>query len=165
MIINEELSNEVQKINEMFITIKPSLDPRVTNSVYYPKLKHLMFSEIVEYCKEKIELRQDLLNLRTYIGDYVSEFDIRTNFDKLKDKYKEIQDIGLDYHIETTRVDYGVCMFCIIKRGDNIYCKKFIFRFRKTPDIGLDMSGIASGGSLLPDIKQDIVNIGGEDNV
>lgn len=151
MLILQE-SEELRHLDEMFVNVLPALDAKVTNSIYYNRLKYLMFNEIVTFCREKIELKQDLLAIRPYIGDYMSEEDIRKTFDGLKAKYNSgaADNIGLDYHIETTRVDYGVCVFAIIKR-DDIYAKKFVFRFRKTPSAGLDLSNLTAVGSPLPE--------------
>ena len=147
MILLEE-SEELKIVNEMFVDVLPSLSPNITNSVYYNKLKYYMFSEIVNFCREKIELKQDLLELRAYIGEFLSEDAIRVKLDSLKEKYNNNkQNVGLEYHLESTRIDYGVVVFCIIKR-DDIYCKKFIFRFRKNPQLGL--SGLSAFGNPLP---------------
>lgn len=145
-------SDELRHLNEMYVNVLPALDPKVTNSIYYNRLKYLMFNEIVQFCREKLDLKQDLLAIRPYIGDYMSEEDIRKTFDGLKNKYNggAEDNVGIDYHIETTRVDYGVCVFAIIKR-DDIYAKKFVFRFRKTPSAGLDLSNLTAIGSPLPE--------------
>jgi hypothetical protein len=153
-IIEEESSDDIKKLNEMYVTLVPSLSPGVTNSIYYNKLKYLMFNDIVQYCKEKLELKSDLLNLRSYIGDYLSEDDIEKYLDSLKKKYNGsadplYQNIGIEYHIETTRIDYGVAVFCVIKR-DDIYMKKFVFRFRKTPLAGLDIANLTNANMPLP---------------
>lgn len=153
-IIQEEESPEIRKLNEMFVTLVPSLSPRVTNSIYYNKLKYLMFNDIVQYCKEKLELKSDLLNLRGYIGDYLAEDDIESYLDGLKAKYNGssdplTQNIGIEYHLETTRIDYGVVVFCVIKR-DDIYLKKFVFRFRKTPLAGIDVANLTNADMPLP---------------
>lgn len=163
-IINEELSAPIRDTNEAIISVQPSLGIRETNTLYYPKLKYLMFNEITRFCKEKIDVRNDLLTLRTYIGEFLSEEEIQNILDGLKQKYSEVQDIGIEYHIEATRHDYGVCVFVIIKRGDIVYCKKFIYRFRKSVSTGLPFSGISAGGAPLPEkeIKQDIMTFGGE---
>ena len=39
--------------------------------------------------------------------------------------------IGIEYHIEVTRYDYGVPVFVVIKR-DIIYIKKICFQIQKT---------------------------------
>lgn len=153
IILNE--SDDIKKINEMFVDVQPSLSSKITNSIYYNKLKYYMFKEIVDFCREKIDLKNDLLDLRVYIGDFMSEEEIRFRLDTLKEKYNNnVQNIGLDYHLEATRIDYGVAVFCIIKR-DDIYAKKFIFRFRKNPQIGLDLSRLSSVGNPLPELSDE----------
>lgn len=166
-VIYEELSPETKKMNEMFVSVQNSLSSRITNSIYYNKLKYLMFNEIVKYCKEKIELRNDLLNLRSYIGEFMSEADINKYLTDLKMKYNgSVHNVGLEYHIESTRIDYGVCVFVIIKR-DNIYAKKFIFRFRKDPQIGIESGDLNPIGAPLPEkVKNDVNDLlGGKENV
>lgn len=165
--IYEELAPETKKMNEMFVSVQNSLSTRVTNSVYYSKLKYLMFNEIVKFCKEKIDIRNDLLNLRTYIGEFLSEADINKYLTDLKMKYNgSVHNVGIEYHIETTRIDYGVCVFVIIKR-DNIYAKKFIFRFRKDPQIGIESGDLSPIGNLMPEkVTNDVANLlGGKENV
>ena len=67
----------------------------------------------------------------------------------MKEKYNDKNNnIGLDYHIEATRIDYGVPVFVIIKRTD-ISMKKFVFRFRKT-DVATGMDGLSPIGVPLP---------------
>ena len=164
-IVNENLSEEINKINETIMSVQDSLPAKVTNTIFYTKLKYLMFSEIVKFCREKLELKQDLLNLRTFIGEFISEEDIRKMFDELKEKYNNVNDnIGMDYHIEATRIDYGVCLFVMLKRGDIVFAKKFVFRFRKSQTVGFDFSNITSGGIEVPNIKKDILDIGGKNN-
>ena len=141
-LINESV--EVKELNEMIIRTSDSLDPEITNSIYYPRLKQLMFKEIIDFCKDKYELKEDLLELHNYIGQKLSEAQIREYLDELKLKYNLIENTGLDYHIESTRVDYGVVVFAIIKRND-ILTKKFVFRFRKAPTdtlFGLSNNGV-----------------------
>lgn len=154
MVILEE-SDDIKKLNEMYVHVLPSLPVDVTNSIYYNKLKYFMYSEIVSFCKEKLELKADLLNIRSFIGDYMTDDDVTQLFDALKEKYTKHQklypNIGLDYHIEQTRIDYGVVVFCIIKR-DDIYMKKFVFRFRKDPTLGL--ADLNSANMPLPDNKE-----------
>lgn len=142
MFIDE--SEDIKKLNEMIIRTSDSLDPEITNSIYYPRLKQLMFKEIIDFCKEKYELKEDLLELHDYIGQKLSEASIREYLDELKLKYNLSNSTGLDYHIESTRVDYGVVVFAIIKRND-ILTKKFVFRFRKSPTdslFGLSNNGV-----------------------
>ena len=160
--IVEEISPEIQKINETIMTVYPSLDPRVTNNIYYTKLKYLLFNDIIKYCKEQIDLRQDLLNLRSQIGEYYTDEQLRDMFDAIKIKYNTGTNdtIGIDYHIESTRLDYGVCLFCVLKRGDIINIKKFIFRFRKG-NLNSGVQGLNSVGLEIPDMKKDLRDLGG----
>jgi len=67
---------------------------------------------------------------RMSVGTALPEKEIREYLDGLKEKYSHYDNVGLEYHIEQTRVDYGVPVFVIIKRGE-IYSKKFVFRFKK----------------------------------
>ena len=46
-IINEEMNPEIEKINEMYFKMTSDLSPRITNSVYYVKLKYLLFPIII----------------------------------------------------------------------------------------------------------------------
>jgi hypothetical protein len=91
-IIEEESSEDIKRLNEMYVTLVPSLSARITNSIYYNKLKYFMFNDIVQYCKEKLELKADLLNFRSFIGDYLSEEDIAKYLDALKKKYNGSSD-------------------------------------------------------------------------
>ena len=53
--------------------------------------------------------------------------------------------VGIDYHIEVTRLDFGVPVFVLIKR-DSIYLKKFVFRFKK--DISTGLGDLTNAGML-----------------
>ena len=57
IILNE--SDDIKKINEMFVDVQPSLSSKITNSIYYNKLKYYMFKEIVDFCRAKIDLKND----------------------------------------------------------------------------------------------------------
>jgi len=145
MFIDEE-SKEIRQLNEMFVKVYDSLPTNIENSIFYPKLKQLLHMEIMKFTKEQVELKQDLNLLRMNIGEILSETEIREYLDSLKAKYNlEDNNVGLDYHIEVTRYDYGVPIFVVIKR-DIIHFKKFVFRFRKaSPNMGLNdvqVSGI-----------------------
>lgn len=144
MIIKES-SPQLEQLNEMFVRVEGGLSPKVENSIYYAKLKNLLHSEIMRFCKEQIELKDDLTSLRMSIGENVSESDIREAFDALKNKYNfDDNNVGLDYHIEATRIDFGVSLFVVIKR-DNIYMKKFVFRYRKSK-ISHGLEGLTQSG-------------------
>ena len=69
----------------------------------------------------------------------------------------EINNIGLDYHLEVTRIDFGCSVFVVIKR-DFIYMKKFVFRFKKDLTTGLE--GLTTAGTF----KNTVVNKVSEQN-
>ena len=152
IVLNE--SADLQRLNEMFVDVKESLPTEVENSIYYPKLRHLLFPEINEFCKEKTELKKDLNLFRELVGEIMEESEIRSYLDGLKTKYNmQVNNIGLDYHIEVTRIDFGVCVFVVIKR-DFVYLKKFVFRFKK--DISTGLEGLTNAGALKRDIADKI---------
>jgi len=154
MIISEE-SKELQKLNEMYLDVSSALPTNIENSVYYPKIRHLLFSEIVGFCKERTDLKQDLNILRDLVGESMSEAEIRQYLDGLKEKYNGfVNNVGLDYHIEQTRIDYGVPVFVVIKR-DFIYMKKFVFRFKKK-DISAGVGDLNTLGLLKKNIVDAI---------
>lgn len=132
MIKLEEENQQLININEMFISALPSLPTDVENSIYYARIKQLLHPEIMNFCKEQLELKEDLNMLRMSVGEPMTEQEIRDYLNGLKEKYKSNDHVGIEYHIEITRVDYGVPVFCVIQRGNGIYMKKFVYRFRKT---------------------------------
>jgi hypothetical protein len=150
MIIEEE-SRDLKNLNEMFVNVYDSLPTNIENSIFYPKLKQLLQLEIIKFTKEQIEIRQDLNLFRMNIGEALSEKDIREYLDSLKLKYNLTDNnVGIDYHIEVTRYDFGVPIFVVIKR-DDIHMKKFVFRFRKaSATMGLDT--VDFGG--IPSVKK-----------
>lgn len=160
MIICEE-SKQLKQLNEMFVDVSSALPTNIENSVYYPKIKHLLYSEIISFCKEKTELKQDLNILRDLVGEQMKEEDIRQYLDSLKIKYNtNVNNVGIDYHIERTRVDFGVPVFVVIKR-DFIYLKKFVFRF-KNLDGSIGIGDLSQNGILKNNIANAIT--GKEDN-
>jgi hypothetical protein len=141
-----EQSRELAELNEMFVRVEKSLPSKIENSVFYPKLKQLLFLEITRFTREKVELKNDLNFLRMNIGETLSDSEIRDYLDQLKLKYNtRDNDVGIDYHVEATRFDYGVPVFIVIKR-DVIYMKKLVFRFRK-PDTSSTVQGVAISGA------------------
>lgn len=150
--ILEELNTS---ISEMSIDVDEGLPESITNSIYYTKLKHLLFSEIVSFCREKYDLKADLQNFREHVGEKIPEYEVREYLDKLKEKYnnKTETNIGLDYHVEFTRVDMSVCIFVCIKR-DEVSMKKFVFRFRKAASDS--MAGLSTNG--VPDPDYDVTD-------
>jgi hypothetical protein len=145
MVIIVEQSRELTDLNEMFVKVEAGLPSSIENSIYYPKIRHLLMSEIIRFTKEKTEMRRDLEFLRMNVGMVLSEADIRDYLDGIKQKYNtKDNDMGIEYHIEGTRFDYGVAVFAIIKR-DMVYVKKLVFRFRK-PDTSVSVVGVSPTG-------------------
>ena len=144
-ILNENNSPQMQTLNEMFVKVQTSLPTEVEQSIYYAKLKQLLHGEIMQFCKEQLELKQDLNMFRMNVGNALSEEEIREYLDSLKSKYNAHYDnVGIDYHIEVTRYDYGVPVFCVIKRNE-IFMKKFVFRFKKS-DQTKGINGLSNAG-------------------
>lgn len=133
MVIESD-SNEIKLLDEFVVELSDSnISDNVERSIFYPKLKQLMFKEINLFCREHIQLKNDLQFIRMQIGDSLSEKEVRSMFDDLMKKYNTTanDNIGVMYHLEKTRFDYGVPLFVIIKRNE-IQAKKFVFRFRRT---------------------------------
>lgn len=146
-VMNE--SGAVKELNELFVNVATGLDPNVENSIYYAKLKQQLHPEIYNFCKEQLELKADLNFLRMCVGDVMTEAEIREYLDSLKLKYNNgaTENVGLEYSIEITRVDYGVPVFVVIKR-DQIYVKKFTFRFRKA-NFASGISDLTNSGVII----------------
>ena len=91
----------------------------------------------------------------------------------MKRKYNQNDKIGLDYHIEMTRYDYGICLFVIIKR-DDVYAKKFVFRYKRKDKSATNIDGLTSVGYPLSqqniqdirrdNVKQILKSLGKEDS-
>jgi len=125
-------SKKQETLHEMFIKVESAHASTLENSIFYSRIKNTMMHDLMSFMREQIDLRDDLMKLRSKIGDAMSERDIRRELDKLMKKYNEADNnVGLIYHIESTRVDYGVPVMVMIKRNI-IYVKKFVFRFKKT---------------------------------
>jgi hypothetical protein len=152
MIILEE-SRELTELNEMLVRVEKSLPSSIENSVFYPKLKQLLFTEITRFTKERVELKNDLNFLRMNVGEPLTDTEITDYLDTLKQKYNgKDNDVGIDYHLETTRFDYSVPVFVVIKR-DVIYMKKFVFRFRK-PETSSSAQGLSVAGIPTESIRE-----------
>lgn len=150
-ILNE--NPQIVQINEMFVNVQQGLSNEVEGSIYYGKLRNLLHSEILGFCKEQLELKQDLNMFRMMVGQDMNESEIREYLDGLKLKYNnQDNNIGIDYHIEVTRVDYGVPVFVVIKRNE-IFMKKFVFRFRKKK-ISDGVSNLTISGIPLDALKK-----------
>lgn len=150
-ILNE--NPQIIQINEMFVNVQQGLSNEIEGSIYYGKLRNLLHSEILGFCKEQLELKQDLNMFRMMIGQDMNESEIREYLDGLKLKYNnQDNNIGIDYHIEVTRVDYGVPVFVVIKRNE-IFMKKFVFRFKKKK-ISEGISNLTISGIPLDALKK-----------
>ena len=142
-----EESTDIQQLNEIFFHVLPSLPTNIENSIYYAKIKTLLHPEIVIFCKEKTELKQDLTFFRMTVGEKMTEKAIREYLDALKNKYNTVDNnIGIEYHLEITRTDIGVPVFVAIKR-DDFYIKKFVFRFRK--GLSSSLGDLSNAGILM----------------
>lgn len=146
-ILNE--NPQLTSLNEVLVNVYNSLPNEVEQSIYYAKLKHILHSEIINYCREQTEIKEDLNILRMSIGTIMTEGEIREYLDNLKEKYNnKYENVGIDYHIEVTRIDYGVPVFVIIKRGPKILMKKFVFRFKKA-NLADGIDGVSHAGIPL----------------
>lgn len=148
---------EIDQMTEAVVRVVPSVSENILNTSFYPRIRVLEIPEIMRFCQEQISLKNDLLDLTTYIGEYMTEAQIREIFDTLKEKYNQEKIIGMEYHVESTRIDFGVVLFVVIKRTD-IFVKKFIFRFRKALDtnlVGLSSIGVPIGGINLPELQKE----------
>lgn len=153
MIIEQE-SRELKTLNEIFIKSLDTLPSDIENSMMYPKIRNLLHPEINRFTREHREVREDLHILRMNVGETISEEEIREYLDGMKQKYNmEHHNIGLDYHIEATRFDYGVPVFLVIKR-DIIYMKKFVFRFRKASP-SVNIAGLSGAGMPVNENVQE----------
>ncbi len=156
MIVENEISNiEVlhnahrHSLNELFMNVDASLPTRVENSTYYARLKHMLHLDIRAFTKDKVELRSDLNILRMQVGESLEEGEIRYFLDDLKQKYNNSDNnIAIEYHIEATKIDFGVPVFVVIKR-DEVYIKKFTFRFKKRSGVATTIDGISLSGAPL----------------
>jgi hypothetical protein len=163
-----ENPRSIEMLNELFIKVESDLPDSIENSVMYPKLKQLIQREIMSFAKEQIGIRDDLIIIKDKIGDPMKFADIRKMMDDLSEKYNnDNNNVGVVYHIEPTRVDYGVPVHIIIRRGDKIHVKKFVFRFRKggirQGTDSLTQSGLSKSS---PSKGENLVNklLGGKKN-
>ena len=132
MRFNEIPSKKADMLHEMFIKVEDAHPSKLENSIFYSRIKNTMAHDLMTFMKEQIDLRDELMELKDDIGEPKSERDIRLILDKLMKKYNGADNnVGIVYHIESTRVDYGVPVIVMIKRNV-IFVKKFVFRFKKT---------------------------------
>lgn len=91
-IINENETSQIQSLNEMFVNVSENLPKDIEQSIYYTKLKTLLHAEIFNFCKEQLELKQDLNLFRMSVGKTMTESEIREYLDGLKEKYNSHYD-------------------------------------------------------------------------
>lgn len=148
-------SNSVNKIiNEMVIRVDDKSNKQVTyadeHSIVYGRLKQRLQLDIVKFCMNEVDLKDDLMFFRSMVGDSLSESDILSFVTDIQDKYNNgrsyNRNVSLDYFMETTRYDFVLVLFVTIIRGENIFQTRFVFRYRKTNiNSGIrdmDMSGL-----------------------
>jgi len=148
-------SNNVNKIlNEMIIHVDDKTNKKVSyadeHSIVYGRLKQRLQLDIIKFCLNEVDLKNDLMFFRSMVGDTLIEKDILNYVKNIQDKYNNDRSynhhVGIDYFIETTRYDFVLALFVIIIRGENIFQTRFVFRYRKASQNagvrGVNMSGL-----------------------
>lgn len=148
-------SNAINKIiNEMVIHVDDKKGKQVTyadeHSIVYGRLKQRLQHDIIKFCLNEVDLKNDLLFFRSMVGDTLRENDILNHVKNIQDKYNNgrsyNRNVSIDYFIETTRYDFVLVLFITIIRGENIFQTRFVFRYRKSSQTagirGMDMSGL-----------------------
>jgi hypothetical protein len=130
MKVNIETSKELETLHEMFIKVEDPLPADLENSIFYSRIKNTMTRELLGFMREQTELKADLLRLKDKIGDVMSESQIRKELEKMMKYNEQNNNVGVIFHIESTRLDYGVPVIVMIKR-EVLHVKKFVFRFKK----------------------------------
>lgn len=158
-VITENQDPSILQINEMMVRDYDHLPTEIEHSIFYTKLKKLLHQEIISFCREQTELKEDLNLFRMSVGQPSTEAEIREYLDSLKAKYNGVvQNIGIDYAIEITRIDYFVVVFCVIKRAD-IHMKQFTFRFRKN-NLSQGLSNLSVGQIPLTSLTDPNTELG-----
>ncbi len=156
IIIEENKSSDnINKIlNEMVIHVDDKKNKQVTyadeHSIVYGRLKQRLQPDIIRFCLNEIDLKDDLLFFRSMVGDTLREIDILKFVKDIQDKYNNgrsyNRNVAIDYFIETTRFDFVLVLFVTIVRGENIFQTRFVFRYRKAGINagvrGMNMSGL-----------------------
>lgn len=156
IIIEEsKASNAINKIlNEMIINVDDKKRKHVSfadeHSIVYGRLKQRLQPDILDFCRNEIDLKDDLLFFRSMVGDTLREVDVLNHVKNIQEKYNNgrsyNRNVSIDYFIETTRYDFVLVLFVTIIRGENIYQTRFVFRYRKSNQTagvhGMDMSGL-----------------------
>lgn len=152
-------SNDMNKIiNEMVINIDDKSNKQVTyadeHSIVYGRLKTRLQLDIVKFCLNEVDLKDDLMFFRSMVGDTLREADILSYVKDIQDKYNNgrsyNRNVGVDYFIETTRYDFVLVLFVTIVRGENIFQTRFVFRYRKD-NVNAGVHGVGMSG--LPEKK------------
>ena len=148
-------SNNINKIiNEMVIKIDDKSKKQVTyadeHSIVYGRLKQRLQLDIVKFCLNEIDLKNDLMFFRSMVGDTLREIDVLNHVKQIQEKYNNgrsyNRNVGIDYFMEATRYDFVLVLFVTIIRGENIFQTRFVFRYRKaginSGVRGMDLSGL-----------------------
>jgi len=152
-------SDAISKIlNEMIIHVDNKDHKEVTyadeHSIVYGRLKQRLQADIIKFCLNEIDLKDDLMFFRSMVGDTLREIDVMNYVKDIQDKYNNDRsfnrNVAIDYFIETTRYDFVLVLFVTIIRGENIFQTRFIFRYRKN-NINAGVSGMNMSG--LPENK------------
>jgi hypothetical protein len=152
-------SNDVNKIiNEMVLHVSDRSDKQVTfadeHSIVYGRLKTRLQLDIVKFCLNEVDLKDDLMFFRSMVGDTLRESDILNYVKDVQDKYNNgrsyNRNVSIDYFMETTRYDFVLVLFVTIVRGENIFQTRFVFRYRKS-NINAGVYGVSMSG--LPEKK------------
>ena len=160
IIIEEnKASDGINKIiNEMVINVDDKKDRQVKyadeHSIVYGRLKQRLQLDIIKFCLNEIDLKNDLLFFRSMVGDTLREVDVLNHVKNIQDKYNNgrsyNRNVAIDYFIEPSRYDFVLVLFVTIIRGENIFQTRFIFRYRKD-NINAGVRGMNLSG--LPEEK------------
>ena len=113
-------SNDIGKvINEMVIHVDDKSNKQVTyadeHSIVYGRLKQRLQLDIVKFCLNEVDLKDDLMFFRSMVGDTLREADILNYVKDIQDKYNNgrsyNRNVAIDYFIETTRYDFVLVLF------------------------------------------------------
>lgn len=141
-------------INEMVINIDDRSKKAVTHadehSIVYGRLKQRLHTDILKFCLNEVDLKNDLMFFRSMVGDTLREVDILNYVGDIQDKYNNgrgyNRNVGVDYFMNSTRYDFVLVLFVTIIRGENINQTRFVFRYRKPGAsegaYGMDLSGL-----------------------
>jgi hypothetical protein len=137
---NKSSDNVNKVLNEMVIYVDDKKNKQVKyadeHSIVYGRLKQRLQPDIIRFCLNEVDLKNDLLFFRSMVGDTLREIDILNYVKDIQDKYNNgrsyNRNVAIDYFMEATRFDFVLVLFVTIIRGENIYQTRFVFRYRKT---------------------------------